>query len=146
MAILDLDRSGNRALIPDLARLCRIYSVLSGVRPYILGFMRRVHSYSRATLEAASLLGARVREGRLARRWTQVELADRIGVSSDTVTKVERGNPTVALGIALEAARLVGVPLFSEDDIRVSMDRDLTAARLALLPARARTRQVTNDF
>ncbi len=42
-------------------------------------------------------------------------------------------SPVWALGIALEAARLVGVPLFSEDDIRVSMDRDLTAARLALL-------------
>ena len=116
------------------------------LRPYILGQMRKAHSYSRTTLEVASLLGARVREGRLARRWTQNELADRIGVSSDTISKVEHGDPTVALGIALEAARLVGVPLFAQDDIRVSMDRDLTAARLALLPARARTRRVTNDF
>ncbi len=108
--------------------------------------MRRVHSYSRGTIEVAALLGARVREGRLARRWTQAELADRVGVSSDTLGKVERGEPTVALGIAIEAARLVGVPLFSEDDLRVSLDRDLTVARLALLPARARTRHVTNDF
>jgi transcriptional regulator with XRE-family HTH domain len=108
--------------------------------------MRRVHSYSRGTLKVASLLGSRVREGRLERRWTQAQLADRIGVSSDTVAKVERGDPTVALGIALEAARLVGVPLFSEDDTRVLMERDLTVTRLALLPARARTRQVTNDF
>lgn len=116
------------------------------VKLYILDFMRKVHSYSRGTLEVASLLGARVREGRLTRRWTQTELADRVGVSPDTVMKVERGEPTVALGIALEAARLVGVPLFSDDDIRVSMDRELTATRLALLPARARTRHVTNDF
>ena len=131
---------------PDRIALYRIYTVVTVLRPYILGFVRSGLSLLSKHLEVASLLGARVREGRLAGRWTQAELGDRIGVSPDTVTKVERGEPSVALGIALEAARLVGVPLFSEDDIRVSMDRDLTAARLALLPAWARTRQVTNDF
>jgi transcriptional regulator with XRE-family HTH domain len=108
--------------------------------------MRRAHSYSRITLEVASLLGSRVREGRIGRHWTQNELADRIGASVDTVAKVERGDPSVALGIALEAARIVGVPLFADDDARLSLDRDLTSARLALLPARARSRRVSNDF
>jgi transcriptional regulator with XRE-family HTH domain len=108
--------------------------------------MRKTHSYSRTTLQVASLLGSRVREGRLERRWTQDELADRIGASVDTLAKVERGDPTVALGIALEAARIVGVPLFVDDDARLSIDRDLTSMRLALLPARARARRVNNDF
>jgi transcriptional regulator with XRE-family HTH domain len=108
--------------------------------------MRKIHSYSRTTLQVASLLGSRIREGRLERHWTQGELADRIGASADTLAKVERGDPTVALGIALEAARIVGVPLFAEDDARLSIDRDLTSARLALLPARARARRVNHDF
>lgn len=108
--------------------------------------MRKAHTYSRLTLEVAGLLGSRIRESRLERRWTQSELAERIGASADSVAKVERGDPTVALGIALEAARLVGVPLFAEDDSRLSLDTDLVAARLALLPSRARSRRVNDDF
>jgi len=108
--------------------------------------MRKAHTYSRRSLDVARILGSRVREGRLERRWTQAELAERIGASVDTVARVERGDPTVALGIALESAHLVGVPLFSEDEARISLDADLVNARLALLPSRARARRVNDDF
>ena len=108
--------------------------------------MRKAHTYSRLTLDVAALLGSRVREGRLERRWTQAELAERIGASAETLAKVERGDPTVALGIAFEAARLVGVPLFTEDGARLSLDADLVGGRLALLPSRARPRRVNDEF
>ena len=123
---------------PDRIALYRIYTVVTVLGPFILGFVRKAHSLSRSTLKVPSLLGAHVREGQLARHWKQAELGDRIGVSPDTVTKVERGEPSVALGLALGAARLVGVPLFSEETSTFDWIRDLTAARLALLPGRAK--------
>ena len=46
------------------------------------------------------------------RRWTLAELAERVGVSVVTIRKVERGDPTVALGTAFEAAVIAGVVLF----------------------------------
>lgn len=84
---------------------------------------------SPTTREVARLLGLQVRDGRRARHWTLVDLAERVGVSEVTLRKVERGDPTVALGTALEAAALVGVVLFHADPTR----RGLEVERLTLL-------------
>ena len=74
------------------------------------------------------------------------DLAERIGVTEDSLRKVERGDPTVALGTALEAAALVGVALFGDADRRASESARLTD-RLSLLPAAARPpRPVDDDF
>ena len=101
---------------------------------------------SRATTHAAHLLGLQVQEGRRRRRWTQSELAERMGVSKATLAKVERGDPSVALGTAFEAAILVGVPLFAGDaDSKRSEERRLED-RLALLPERVRRVPVDDDF
>jgi transcriptional regulator with XRE-family HTH domain len=102
--------------------------------------------YSPASLEAARLLGARVRLARQNRRLTVSQFAERIGVSRVTVQKIERGDPTVALGTAFEAAVLLGVTLFHPDPDR----RRLEAARLddmlSLLPASVRVTQRDDDF
>lgn len=93
------------------------------------------------------LLGAGVRLGRRQRRWTAAELAERIGVSETTMLKVERGDPGVRLGIAFEAAALVGVPLFDEDRSRRKLEAARIEDRLAVLPERARQpRDVDDDF
>ena len=100
---------------------------------------RTRRTFSQQTTDAATVLGQQVAQARRERRLTQEELAERAGVTPFTVSKVERGDPTVALGTAFEVARLVGVPLFGVDD-RATMDglarqgRD----RLTLLPARVR--------
>lgn len=86
--------------------------------------------------EAARLLGAQVTAARRRRRWTTTRLALQANISEPTLRKVERGNPTVSLGTALEVAVLVGVPLFNVDAAQLS---DLTGRledRIALLPAR----------
>ncbi len=59
--------------------------------------------------------------------------------------KIERGDPSVALGTALEAAHLVGVALF--DDDRTTRERygALKRAELRLLPQAARPRRVIDD-
>ncbi len=65
-----------------------------------------------------------------------------------TLHKIEHGDPTVGLGIAFEAATLVGVPLFGVPSEGLSPLVDRSADRLALLPARIREPQdeVRDDF
>ena len=96
--------------------------------------------------EAARLLGASIRLGRRDRRWTIRELAQRVGVGEVTIRKVERGDPSVALGTVLEAAAIVGVPLFDADPDRRAIEAERVAARLALLPSSVRPRAHDDDF
>lgn len=106
---------------------------------------RRPRNYSPLAVEAARLLGTRIRLARRERRWTLRELADRVGVTPVTMRRVEQGDLTVGLGIALEAAVLTGVPLFDEDSGRRSLDADRVEARLALLPSQVRQPKVIDD-
>ena len=87
-----------------------------------------------ATLE---LLGGTVR--------ALAELAERVGVSHVTIQKVERGDPGVALGTALDAATLVGVPLFHPDEEARIRALAYKRIELALLPKRARTLGPVDD-
>ena len=109
--------------------------------------MGPARSLSPPALEAARLLGARIRLARRERRWTLQELADRVGVTSVTMRKVERGDPSVGLGIAFEAAALTGVALFDADPARRLLEAERVRDRLALLPVRVhKPRHVDDDF
>jgi transcriptional regulator with XRE-family HTH domain len=110
--------------------------------------MKRSRTYSPYALEAAQLLGAQITGARRERRWSAQELADRIGITRVTLSKIERGDPSVGLGVAFEAATLVGVPLFQEDPDRLRTDAARARDRLALLPQRIRAREaaVKDDF
>ncbi len=48
---------------------------------------------------------------------TDRDLADRADIDKKTLSKVERGDPTVAIGTVFEVAGLVGVSLFAPDAI-----------------------------
>ncbi len=90
------------------------------------------------------ILGESVRAGRLRRGWSVANLAERVGVSTPTITKIERGNPSVAIGTVFEAARLVGVELFGGNEDLVGQ---VVRNELALLPQRGRARRkASNDF
>ena len=52
-------------------------------------------------------LGVRLREARLRRRFTVVQVAERAAVSRPTLNKVEQGDPSVTLGTYL---RVLTVP------------------------------------
>jgi hypothetical protein len=68
-------------------------------------------------------------------------------VTEATMLKVERGDPGVRLGIAFEAAALVGVPLFGEDRARRGLEAERIEDRLALLPESVRRPgDVDDDF
>lgn len=53
----------------------------------------------------------RLRVLRAERRWSQAELADRLGVSRQTVNAVETERYEPSLGLAFRIARLFGEPI-----------------------------------
>jgi transcriptional regulator with XRE-family HTH domain len=110
--------------------------------------MERARVYSSYATEAAQLLGEQIRRGRRGRRWSQRELAERAGITPGTLIKIERGDPSVRLGTAFEAASLVGVPLFHADRSQLTLDLDRTRARSTLLAERVRPREedLKDDF
>jgi transcriptional regulator with XRE-family HTH domain len=90
------------------------------------------------------ILGESIRAARLRRGWSVAVLAERVGVTAQTVTRIERGAPGVAIGTVFEAAHLTGVDLYGGN-------RDLVGrtviSELALLPQRGRgPREADNDF
>jgi len=102
-------------------------------------------TFSPRTREALVMLAASVRTHRLRRGWTEAELAERVGVSRATIVNVEAAKTGVAIGTFLEAAVLVGVPLFGDDAERRLSHQALLSAELALLPSAARARVTVDD-
>lgn len=100
--------------------------------------MRSKHTWSRPASEAAQVLGLEVARSRRERRWTAAELAERAGITAVTLRKVERGDPTVSLGIVFEVATLVGVRLFGVDRSALTGLVERGRNRLALLPTSIR--------
>ena len=73
---------------------------------------RRKAALGADTTAVLTILGAQVRAARAARRWTAAELGSRAAVSARTVTAIERADPNVTLGNAIEVALVAGVDLF----------------------------------
>ena len=97
------------------------------------------------TNEALRLLAASIKTRRLRHSWSIDELARRVGVSHPTIIKIERADPRVAVGTVLEAATLVGVPLFDEDPMIRARHQERLAAELKLLPQAGRRSNVDAD-
>ena len=53
----------------------------------------------------------RLREIRDERRWTQADLAARVGVSRQTINSIETGRFEPSLSLALKLALLIDVPV-----------------------------------
>ena len=105
-------------------------------------------SYARYTIAAVDLLGTLVQLERKSRRMTEQVMADRLGVDRGTLQRLENGDPKVRLGLAFEACAILGIPLFEKDAQGITMRLDDAGKRLALLPNRVRSKQisVSDDF
>lgn len=79
-------------------------------------------TYPPVVRNAAQLLGTQIRAGRVERRWTLDDLAQRAGVTEKTIRRVEHGDTRVAIGTVLDCAVLVGVPLFYDDERRLAAE------------------------
>lgn len=94
--------------------------------------------------EAVHILGESIRAARLRRGWSVAVLAERAGVTTQTISRIERGAPGVAIGTVFEAAHLTGVDLYGGNRDQVGRT---VARELALLPQRGRgPQEADNDF
>jgi transcriptional regulator with XRE-family HTH domain len=53
--------------------------------------------------------GQRLKAARLRRDLTTILFAERVGISRDTLNRLEKGDPTIALGTYLRALRVLGL-------------------------------------
>ena len=95
---------------------------------------RNPRPYSKLTCEAMTLLAGQISLGRKRYRMTQQELASRMNVNRRTVQMIEKGAPTVAVGLVLEAATLTGVDLFVPEATTLAPQIERTRDKLALMP------------
>jgi len=98
--------------------------------------------YTTSTLEAVKLLGQLIKLARKKRRLSETSLAKRASIARSTLQKIEKGDPSINIGLTLEAASVVGVPLFGTEDHK-SLDKHNqdVSEKLALLsfkPGRSR--------
>ena len=63
--------------------------------------------------ESLKEVGDMIACARKEKRWTQEELAQRIGVNRMTVVRIEKGAPEVATGWYLTATWLLGLPILT---------------------------------
>ena len=115
----------------------------------ILGVnMTKQRTYSKYAREAVQLLGKQIKLARKQRKWSEQNLANRAGISRATLQKIENGEMTCVIGLAFEAAALVGLNLFEQDRIPLSISIESANDKIALLPRRIKsvTRDVDDDF
>lgn len=105
-------------------------------------------AYSRYTQDALELLANLIHEGRIANRMTAQDLAERAGISRALLHRIEKGDPGCSVGVVLEVAALVGIPLFDGDRNTVRLLRDHSREMKALLPKMVRIARgdVKDDF
>lgn len=105
-------------------------------------------AYARYTSESLALLGKFIQHGRRRRGMSEKELAERLGVARSTVQRIEGGEPNVGIGMAFEAAALVGVKLFNSDESGITALSGRMDDRIAVLPKRAHKAggKVVDDF
>lgn len=94
-----------------------------------------------AVENAVAQLGVNLRTARIKRRLTQKMVADRAGISLNTLSKLENGVPGIAVGIV--GAVLLALGLDNALASVASPERDLDGMILeeAALPQRVRGRQ-----
>ena len=96
---------------------------------------RSFHTLFSSITKQLTALGERLRDARLRRKLTTVLFAERLGVSRDTLNRLEKGDPNIAIGTYLKALRILGldqdIDQVAKDDVigRKLQDRDLPQRR-----------------
>ena len=105
-------------------------------------------TYSRQNLDALELLAQMIRVGRMDRNMSAQEMSDRAGISRTFLRRIEKGDPTCAIGSVFEVALIAGVSLFEAELSRLQTQRSALSDKLSLLPQRARKskRVIHDDF
>ena len=97
-------------------------------------------TYLRYAVDAALLLGQQIELARSRRGMSPEELAERAGISTNTLREIEKGGMTVAVGLVFEVAALVGVCLFEPDKRILALQIELAQCKLCLI-----SKDIKND-
>ena len=100
------------------------------------------------SLKRSVLLGERIRLARVRRGWTGAELAERAGVSRNTISALERGSPGTAIGVYLSVLWALGLEKSLDGVADPEMDTHGKVLEAARRPKRARAarRRDSYDF
>lgn len=101
--------------------------------------------YLSSTADAAHVFGLQLVSARRQQRRTSTEVAERAGITRVTLSHVEHGEPSVAIGIYFEVAAVLALPLFGAERSELAELAARGEKELALLPRRVRRRVVTVD-
>jgi DNA-binding XRE family transcriptional regulator len=97
--------------------------------------------------EALAQLGEHIRMARKRRQWTIAELARKVDVSSPTIIALEKGEPTVSVGLLVSTLWTLGLEAELRNLINPN-DNEGIKLMNARLPKKIRTskRNLDNDF
>lgn len=101
--------------------------------------------YSRYTNEAVQLLANLIKEARLMRKITTIELAERAGISRSLLNRIENGDLACGIGVVFEVASILEIPLFQADYSELAVKNKALQDKLTLLPNRIRKSKVEVD-
>ncbi len=91
--------------------------------------------------------GLRLKAARLRRGLTTILFAERVGISRDTLNRLEKGDPTIALGTYLRALRVLGLDkdmdAVARDDELGRKLQDLQLLERKSRPPRAASKDAT---
>lgn len=97
------------------------------------------------TQKTLQLFSSLIRAARLERKMSQQALAERLGVSRQTISALEKGDAKVAIGTVFEAATIVGIPLLAESTQELERLSTSVGSLATLLPERARSEELELD-
>lgn len=96
--------------------------------------------------------GSLISTARKEKRFSQADLANRVGVGRMTIVRMERGSPEIAIGYYLTAAWVLGLPVLAWSDFAKTRRDTTIADTLEMyrrqLPRRIRgpKEDLNNDF
>lgn len=109
---------------------------------------RIARTHSAVTRQALVMIGKRIKLSRKSSRMSEMELADRVGISRSTLQKIEAGDPSVAIGVVLEAALIAGAQLFDADLRKLMTETEIIEQRLTAARGTMKVdrRETSDDF
>lgn len=105
-------------------------------------------AYSGYSQDAATLLGNLIRLGRIERKLSAEQFAERTGLSRGLIHRIEKGDLGCSIGAVFEAAAVAGVRLFDASASTLKAEISSNNHIMTLLPqkVRASVKAVKDDF
>ena len=103
--------------------------------------------YASEMLDRLRALGARIKHARIQRKWRQVDVADKTGLSRTAIDAVERGEPTTGIATYFHILWVMGLDKELDLIADPGLDREGLALSYSVTDKRVRiVRKVDNDF